>query len=201
MDLASIKLNIDERPEDLYQRLLAFFQDNLVTVGGGITHHGDAPAVYENMTQSLENTVVCLWLQLIHPGLPSLVKQKYGAELRNKTLASLRLEISAALDALIEELHTAEETRVLRTFTRPFRNFRTKQPQTKACTLCRAAGRPSYTSHYINKCKFLHAPDRLATARSRLAQDVIDYTSLADPENVQEEAEQNDLYFDTPDAR
>lgn len=35
----------------------------------------------------------------------------------------------------------------------------------------------------------------------RLAQDVIDDTRLADPENVQEEAEQNELYFDTPDAR
>ena len=39
------------------------------------------------MTPSLENPIVFLWLQHIHPGLPALVKQWYGADLRNKTLA------------------------------------------------------------------------------------------------------------------
>lgn len=65
--------------------LAGLLQDNLITVGGGIAHHGDAPAlrpaVDEDITPSLENTVVCLCLQLIHPGLPSLVKQKYGTKL------------------------------------------------------------------------------------------------------------------------
>ena len=31
LDLSSIKLDIGERPEDLYQRLLSFFEDNLLT--------------------------------------------------------------------------------------------------------------------------------------------------------------------------
>ncbi len=35
------------------------------------------------MIPTLDNTVVLLWLQALHPGLPALVKQRYGAELRN----------------------------------------------------------------------------------------------------------------------
>ena len=41
LDLASIRLQPDERPEDLFQRLMAFFEDNLLSVHRGLTHHGD----------------------------------------------------------------------------------------------------------------------------------------------------------------
>ena len=85
LDLSSIHLLPDERPEDLYQ---SFFKDSLLTAGGGISHYGEAISIDEDLTPTLENSVVFLWLQLIHPGLPQLVKQKYGSELRNKTLAS-----------------------------------------------------------------------------------------------------------------
>ena len=40
LDLATIKLDVGERPEDLYQRLLSFFEDNLLTNGSSVTHHG-----------------------------------------------------------------------------------------------------------------------------------------------------------------
>ena len=76
LDLASIKLDTDERPEDLFQRLMAFFEDNLLTTDCGITHHGAAVDADEDLTPTLENTVIVLWLQLINPGLPQLVKQK-----------------------------------------------------------------------------------------------------------------------------
>ena len=41
LDLAEIKLEHGEQPEDLYQRLMAFIEDNLLTPTGGITHHGN----------------------------------------------------------------------------------------------------------------------------------------------------------------
>ena len=91
LDLASIIRQPDERPEDLYQRLLAFFEDNLMTTGGGITHDGENLSADEDLTPTLENTIVVLWLHLIHPGLQLLfIKQKYGSELRNKSIASLK---------------------------------------------------------------------------------------------------------------
>ena len=39
LDFSDIKFEADERPEDLYQRILAFVEDNLLTSGGGISHH------------------------------------------------------------------------------------------------------------------------------------------------------------------
>ena len=178
LDLASIQLQPNERPEDLYQRLMAFFEDNLLTTQSGLRHYGEAVTVDEDMTPTLENTVVCLWLQLIRPGLPQLVKQKYGSELRNKTLASLRPEISTALDSLLEELNSTEEAKVMRTFSNSGRS-RSQQKSLKICTLCKAAGRPSYNTHFLSECKLLPASDRRAIARSRMTQDVQDL-DLAD---------------------
>ena len=62
----------------------------------------------EEVTPSLENLIVFLWLERIHAALPGLVKQHYGAELRNKT------EISQALHSLLDELKSTEEVRVMR---------------------------------------------------------------------------------------
>ena len=59
---------------DLFHRLMAFFEDNILSVHGGLTHHGDPVTADEDLSPTLENTVVVLWLQLIHPGLPLLVK-------------------------------------------------------------------------------------------------------------------------------
>ena len=60
LDLASIRLQPEERPEDLFQRLMAFFEDNLVSVHGGLTHHGDQITADEDLSPTLENTVVVL---------------------------------------------------------------------------------------------------------------------------------------------
>ena len=43
IDFADIKLKPGERPEDLYQRIVAFVEDNLLTVESGITHHDEDP--------------------------------------------------------------------------------------------------------------------------------------------------------------
>ena len=64
IDFASIRLEPDERPEDLFQRLMAFVEDSLLKD--------------EEMSPSLENFVVLEWLRLINPELPKLVKQGYG---------------------------------------------------------------------------------------------------------------------------
>lgn len=48
---------------------MAFFEDNLPTVSGGITHYGEALDADEDLSPTLENTIAVLWLRLIHPGL------------------------------------------------------------------------------------------------------------------------------------
>ena len=117
LDLARIRREPSERPNDLYQRIAAFFDDSLLTVGCGIKHHGVEIEEDEDLSPTIENTVCVIWLQLLHPGLPQLIKQRYGAELRNKTPASIKPEIATAMDSLLEELRSLEDSKVLRTFT------------------------------------------------------------------------------------
>lgn len=75
----------------------------------GITHHNETIEEDEELCPSLENVIVLTWLRLLHPGPPKLVKQSYGMELRARTLASIKPEISQALESLLEELRTSED--------------------------------------------------------------------------------------------
>ncbi len=172
IDITNIRLTPGERYEDLFQRILAFFEDNLLTTGCGLTHHGENVTTSEDLSPSLENMVVLVWLERIHIGLPGLVKQKYGAELRNRTLASIKSEISSALDSLLAELNSSEgggnNLRVMRASSynnsyNPSSSGRSRQASRPSnnqfCCLCHAAKRPN-TSHWLSACPFLPEGDR-----------------------------------------
>lgn len=90
LDFSDIKLLPNEKCEDLFQRLNSFIEDNLLKSDGGISHHGEAITDDEDLSPSLENVIVLLWLKTIHSELPKLVKQRYGTELRSRTLASIK---------------------------------------------------------------------------------------------------------------
>ena len=107
LDFADIRLEPNERPEDLFERLMAFLEDVLLQTNG-ISHHGEA------MTED-EELIVLTWLRLVHPELPRLVKQRYGTELRSRTLASVKPEISQALSSLLDEIHATDEAKIMRT--------------------------------------------------------------------------------------
>ena len=203
LDLCTIRLQPDEKHEDLYQRIMAFFEDSLLTANSSVKHHNDTFPTDEEMSPTLENTVTVLWLQLIHPSLPQLVKQKYGADLRNKTVSSIKSEISQALPSLLDELNSIEDSKAMRTFS----SFTTKKPpfrnkqSTKSCILCKSAGRP-HTSHFLSGCKFLPDRDRQALGRSRLVVDCDedepeDTSYNSDPENDGE----GSALLDKPSAR
>ena len=64
LELSEIKLEPNERPADLFQRLSALFDDNLLSSSGDLMHHA-AHVIDEDMTPTLEKTIVVLWLQLI----------------------------------------------------------------------------------------------------------------------------------------
>ena len=177
LDFSDVKLEVDERPEDLFQRLMSFTEDNLLVANGPITHHGANVTADEEMTPTLENMVVLTWLKLIHSALPALVKQRYGTELRSKTQTSLKPEISQALDSLLEEIRSTADTKVLRTTASRFRQppsrpshkpspspwAPTKRP--KSCPLCKQAGRND--QHFLSSCSYLPPEDRTYLSRSR----------------------------------
>ncbi len=93
-------------------------------------------------------------------GSSQLVKQRYGTELRSRTLASLKPEISQTLDSLLDEIHTSADAKVLRTFktqidTKPKKlAYNVPKRSKPTCVLCKQAGRPMF-QHYLSKCKYL----------------------------------------------
>ena len=160
LDLSQIKQLPDERPEDLFQPLTAFFEDNLVTTSGGILHHGKAIPSDEDLTPTIEDAIVFPWLQLIYPGLPQFVKKRYGAKLRNNSLASIKPEISQALESLLDDLRSIAITSKKRSF--------------KSCIFCKTAGCTGSSSHGLVDGKYLTEYKKRSLARSRLVCDNID---------------------------
>ena len=193
IDFMDIKFTPPERPETLYQRMLTFIENNLLSPELGITHKGEDVEEYEDMSPTLENLVVLLWLQQIHHNLPNIVKQKYGADLRSKTLASLKPEISLALSSLLEEAKSCD-ARVMRSgqqpsyprqaqssssFPRSTQSSFTRQPRmpqtgrrdrqqrfsSRQCPLCKTSGRDP--NHFLSVCKFLPEADKRFMSRAR----------------------------------
>ena len=190
LDFSDIHQNPEEHPEDLFQRLSAFVEDNLLCRNNGITHHGAEVEEDEEMSPSLENFVVLTWLHLLHPDLPRLIKQRYGTELRSRTLASIKPEISQALSSLLDEVHTSEDVKIMRTATSRFDRKNKQFPQRqrtpisrestsfKVCVLCKAAGRVS-NNHFLSQCSYLPAADRKYMARARHIANILDDTDSA----------------------
>ena len=192
IDFNDIHLETDERPEDLYQRLMAFTEDCLLKANV-LTHHGEKIEEDEELSPSLENFVVLTWLRLINPELPKLVKQRYGTDLRTRTLASIKPEISQALESLLEEIRTAGDAKILHSAASPFNRKHpsqgralyptpTKDPsrtraRDKSCPLCKQAGRSNY-NHFLSECKFLPEADRKFMVKARQIVSV-----LEDPEH------------------
>lgn len=169
LDFDNIKLEPEERPEDLYQRLMSFVEDSLLQENGNILHHGELMDADEELTPTLENIIVLTWLRLLHPGLPNLVKQRYGPELRSRTLASLKPEISQALDSLLEEIHSTSEAKILRSAMSSLKLQNTPanpKHRSRSCPLCKQAKRKY--QHFLSKCPYL--PDEDKSYFSRLRQ-------------------------------
>ena len=171
LDFAAIHLEPNERPEDLlFQRLMR---------SNGFSHHGEALQEDEEMTPTLENFVVLTWLRLIHPELPKLVKQRYGTELRSRTLASIKTEISQALPSLLDKIRASDDAKIMRTAASSLRqpsSYRRPQRQArqdKSCPLSKQAGRSNH-SHFLSECNFLPEQDRKYIAKARQIVDILD---------------------------
>ena len=166
-----------------------------------LSHHGDLITEDEELTPSLENFVVLTWLKLIHPELPKLVKQRYGTELRSRTLASIKPEVSQALNSLLDEIRASDDARIMRTATNTFRKSSpvkappkrgirsTRQP--KSCPLCKQAGRPD-SNHFLSECRHLPEEDRKYIAKARQIANIFD-DHLEDSSEVAPYADDSEL--------
>ena len=113
LNIVDVRLRAEERPETLYQRLLAFVEDNLQKIGNDLTHNGEVAGEDEEMTPMIENLLTYMWLERVHPGLPKLVQLRFSTELRSRTLASLKDEVSQSMSSMLEELRTAQTQQLM----------------------------------------------------------------------------------------
>lgn len=177
LELAALTTEPDETHEALWERVLSFIEGNLILSSDKITHQGVEVSRSEVMTPTLLNICIVLWLKIIHPSLPALVKQKYATELRSKTLASIRDEVSESLNSLLYELSGNENAAVSRSYNynnKPY-NSRyqrkqynpSKKGQQKSCIVCLTGKRPA--QHYLSECPFLPDEDKqYMKSRTRL---------------------------------
>ena len=167
LDLPSFHLEEDESYESLWERIHAFAMDNLLQPSDGLQHMEETVTAKEVMSPTLLNALVALWLHAIHISLPALVKQRYSAELRSKTISSIRVDISESINSLLAELQGESAASIARSSTfnnfnrRPQRN-RDKQPpyrqKSRFCALCEASNRTS--EHFLSECPYLPEADR-----------------------------------------
>ena len=91
--------------------------------------------------------------------------------------ASLKPEISQALDSLLDEIHTTTDAKIFRSTASQLRlpsvraPYSTRQQpatkhQVRSCPLCKQAGRND--RHFLSKCTHLPAEDRAFLAKARL---------------------------------
>ena len=112
--------------------------------------------------------------------------------LRSRTLASIKPEISQALESLLDEIRASDDAKILRTAVsadshrRPAQNSKapyktaTRRPRPdRVCPLCKQAGR-SETKHFLSECGYLPDCDRRYIVKARQITDILDDESGTD---------------------
>ena len=127
MKYSAIVWEENERPERLYQRLIAHLQDNLLTSDSTLLHDGAKPTQNEDLSPTTERLAVLHWMELIHPGLPALVQRTFAHDLQKMTLKDLQPQICDAIDSFLEELKN-DDIKVSRANFREFSNHSVRRP-------------------------------------------------------------------------
>ena len=111
LEFHDIKKTPEENHFIFYSRIHDYFYEHLArpdATGGGFT----APAAGDVMTLSQANIIVLIWLEKTDKRLLKMVKQEYGAELRNNTeLVELVPRIAADMDNLMMKLEDSKINR------------------------------------------------------------------------------------------
>ena len=194
MKLSSIVWEEGERPERLYQRILAHFQDNLLRKDSKLKHNEATPDVDEDMSPTVERMAVLRWIELIHPSLPALVQRTFAYDLQRMTLKDLQPQIADALDGFLEELRH-DEIKASRVYTpsaynnksrnrTPHRSFKPKPQFTHnqspkpfssgkpsnsngkpQCRVCKSEGR-QHLGHTMYQCDYISKAEKRNLVRS-----------------------------------
>ena len=115
------------------------------------------------------------------------MKQRYGTELRSMTLASIRPEISQALNTLVEELQSSEDAKVMRTIANTYSknkmspNVNINRNRFPSCPICKTTGRPN--NHFLSKCTYLPPEYKKYLMKARQISEVYDVPLYSDEDD------------------
>ena len=204
MKLYSIQWEADERPEKLYQRILAHLQDNLLSTSSTLLYDSAKVTTNEDMSPTLERWAVLHWMHLIHPGLPALVQRSFAYDLQRMTLKDLQPQICDSIQDFLQTLKD-EDVKVARMNSRvPFRSqgkpqaqrnprygstgskFRPPRPPKKECRVCKSEGRQHF-GHNISECDYISKGERrdlLRACRTEIQDDASEDLANDFDENV-----------------
>lgn len=193
LDWPDFRLEQGESYEGLYQRLVAFSEDTLLKRGDCRRHFDKVASKDEELGAWGESILFIHWLTIINPALPRLVKQRFGTDMRCRTPASMKDEVSKSLQSLIDELEGNSESRIMRVQGQgQYRKSRYKDKGKKKqqasrngpfCPYCHAMGK-SDTNHWLSKCTILPAGDQKWMSRAK--QVVVDAESSDSSESESE---------------
>ena len=196
--------------------MISFIRENLLKASDTVVHDDEPRTTDESLTPMIENMTVLIWLQKVHPRLPSVVKQKYATELKNKTLFNLKPEISMAISSLLEDTQS-NSTGLNRLSGRPEykRNFKSNNTQRDRgfrenrfsrqspqhsnrrlppnCALCKQAGRQN-TAHYMSKCNFLPESDKKYMSMTRQIKGLLNDCDKSEEEDNNYDTQPQDNY-------
>jgi hypothetical protein len=187
MKFSSISMEDGERPERLYQRIIAHLQDNLLEKDSGMIYDGEKVKENETMSPTVYRLAIVRWMELVHPKLPQLVCRTYAHDLQTMSLRDLQPQICRAISGFLEEIK-AEDTQIdiskayitdykrrsqpqRRPNKQPYQDPH-KQPYQRPpirlpkpeCRICKAEGRV-YT-HSLASCNYLSKAEKSSLVKS-----------------------------------
>lgn len=180
LKLSLIRQEEGERPERLYQRILAHIQDNMLCKDSTLLHDGEKVSADEEISPTVERLAVLRWLEVLDPDLPAHISRSFAHDLQTKTLKDLQPQIADALDSLLEEIKSKRITcsyshsQAKRPNNRQryhnqnsyshSRSSGPKKSSPRICRICKAEGRPF--NHSIATCDFMSQSEKRDLIRS-----------------------------------
>lgn len=194
LSINDIRFTVGDSYENFYMELHGAFEDTLRKEGETLLYkNNEVLDQDEEMSPTLENTIVMMWLERIDPRLPSKVSTTFAHQMvGNMSLRDLQPTISARIPSLLQELDDAAANRAaLHSITSPAdpeddpvvaafnirgrgRNRgrpalpKSNLPSGKFCRICFLTNRGSpqaYTSHTIMTCNKLSDRDKQEMVR------------------------------------
>jgi hypothetical protein len=194
LSISEIRFDPADSYENFYMELHGAVEDSLRKRGELLLFRNSEPLEEdEEMSPTLENMIVLLWLERIDPRLPKKVSDTFAHQMvGNTSLRDLQPTISARLPGLLQELDEAAANRaalhaadmpdidppVAAAFTTRGQNrnrggqrrtnFQKGKQITKFCRICFLLNKGSpnvYTSHNITNCNKLSDRDKQEMAR------------------------------------